>query len=176
MSENNCLVVLNMQYACIRPYSVVSCENAYNVIENIIKVSQGYNSCFIINDNHKNSDTEFNFLPPHAVTEEDKVRLPNLENRINIKNIEFLDKSHLSAIHSEHNRLLILNNKYDIITISGFSTSLDVIPTALSFLAYGQNINIIEECTGDLSEDRKNKSIDYMKFIGVPCYSMNAKE
>jgi nicotinamidase-related amidase len=165
---NDALIVLNLIYASVRKESPVSCVNPYVVINNIVELSKKYEYCYMINDSHNRGDNELKYLPPHALDFSiDSTIIVNFWNKINSRVKTALFKKTQDAIQNEHIKKLILDKHHSEICVTGFSTSLDILPTVLGLKQYHPNVVIKDDCTSDLTEEHKLKAIEYMKWIGV---------
>lgn len=164
----NGLLITNLLWGSCRTMSPLCCENFSQVVDNIIKASSNFDVCFIVNDSHKKDDFEFKYLPPHnLVGTGDTGRLLISESKLQCKYTVFLTKNQLSAVGSPHNQDVVLSYGFNKISVAGFALSIDILPTCLDLLNLNQNVSIMPECVGDLSEDRKNKALEYMTFIGL---------
>lgn len=163
------ILALNISYGAVRPGSITACENPYSVIDNIQKISSQFDWCFVINDCHDSTDLEFKYLPPHNLSNSsDCIMLPSVWDNLKSSYKQLLTKKHLSAVASEHNKGVILNQKFDEICVTGFSGYLDILSTCLSLIDLEQNVYIRPECIGDFTQEFLNKSLEYLKFLGVP--------
>lgn len=137
-------------------------------MDNIVKVSRYFDFCFVVNDNHSENDLEFNYLPKHMITgSQDVARLYHYDKQLESKNILFLKKNTLSAVHSEYNKNIILSNKFDKIVVGGFCGCLDVKATCLSLIDEKQNIFIMPDCIDDITEEHWSDTLKYLSFIGI---------
>lgn len=160
--NNDCLVILNLCYGVIRELSIFHCKEAWQIIDNIIKESENYNNCLIINDLHQNDDLEFKYLPPHMISiSEDTCRLYNIEKQLKCPFKQFYNKKTFSPLKNEHLRKLIMD--YDNILVSGFSLTFDIVPTVLDLITFGKNTKINKNCVGDISTEHKNKALEFIE-------------
>jgi nicotinamidase-related amidase len=149
-------------------------DKPYMLINNIIKASEYFDYVFIINDSHRLSDTEFIYLPKHMIEgSEETYRLLHIENRLNSKHLIYLTKNKLNAFHSEHNRQSLLNTKPSQVFVAGFNLITDILPTVLGLIDLGQHVSILSDAVGDITEDQRDKSLSYLKLIGIPMVLVN---
>jgi nicotinamidase-related amidase len=160
--RNDCLIVLNLCYGVIRDLSIFHCKEAWQVIENIIKLSSQYDNLFIINDLHKKDDVEFKYLPSHMVPiSDDLARLSAVEKRLQSKNIQFLTKNTLSPLKNEHIQKLIM--AFDNICVSGFTATFDVVPTCIDLITLGKELRVPVNAIDDISDKHKKVALNYLK-------------
>jgi len=166
----NILLVLNLSASVVRPLSVMNCVNVHQTITRIVEEANSgkYDICIICNDEHKISDPEFKYFPPHSLADSgDTGHLSAIEQKMKIP-IHYTKKREFSAIFSSTNEIAIAQYRPEIVTVVGFTCSLDIVPTIFALIDSGYNVKIIEKCCGDLTEDRKKKAIEYLTFMGVP--------
>jgi hypothetical protein len=159
------LLILNVIGGICRPMSVVYSPDCYRVLDKIIVKQNEYNNLIICNDDHSIVNQEFRFLPEHATTPPDRSIISYFVTRL-AKRYEHLTKNTLSAVKKPHNYSIISSSRE--IHIVGFNLSLDIIPTALDLIQDGISVQIETELCGDLTEDRRLKSLEYLQFLGVP--------
>jgi nicotinamidase-related amidase len=165
----NALIVLNLTYGVVKPYSITSCVKPYNVINNIIEASRGFDFCFVINDCHEADDKEFQYLPQHSLKyTSESALLEEYFNKLQSKHKQVFTKKTLSGVFSSHNRFSIEATKCDNIVVVGFCASTDIVPTCLSLIDQKQKIAIIPSCIGDVLEESRTKALDYLKYLGIP--------
>jgi nicotinamidase-related amidase len=160
------LLVTNLIYGSARPYCPLTCEKPYSTIEKIVKASQQFDITFVVCDEHSKDDVEFKYLPPHMVKNtQDTFRLSEYEKELGLR--QFLYKQTLSAVADEHNQKTILNYKPDMIALAGFTASFDIMATALNLIDLKQNISLLPDCIGDLTEDHRVKALNHLSFLGI---------
>lgn len=166
--NNNCLIALNICFGSIKPYSIFCGIKPEQTINNIIEVSKDFDFLFIVNDNHDKNDSEFNHLPEHNIIGTSEVgRLTHFEKKFKSKYIQFLDKKTLSAVHSTHNKNIILSQRYDKIMVCGFSLSTDIIATCIDLIDEKRKVIIKPNCCDDISIEQSKKSLEYLALIGT---------
>lgn len=161
----NLLLCLNLAYGYAQPENWYFSDQMYPVLARISQHSYAHTECLIINDIHTSEDPEFAFLPPHMDTRISQQPVRDYKKYIDIP-YQVSHKRHLNALHSEHNRGLIID-KFERISLCGFNLSTDVVPTALGLLDYHQNFEILSCCCGDVSKDLKQKAISYLRTLGI---------
>jgi nicotinamidase-related amidase len=162
------LLSLNLCFGYQRGLSIFSCDEFYQVYNRIIERSKDFEYCFIINDLHSPDDGEFSFLPKHCIKgSHDCLTFPHLESQIKSKYVIKLSKSTLSAVKNQHNLQTILSTNPKGIYVSGFSTSIDLVPTVLDLLGLC-DIHVDQALTGDISKEHKDRALQYLsQFINI---------
>lgn len=167
------LIITNLCLGSFRPYSAMSCVNPYEVAESILKVHGLFDIIFIVNDEHRPDDREFNNLPPHMIIGTDDVyRLPHIERQLTDKPLEFLKKNTADATWKRHNNMLIESYCCDEICVAGFTASHDVLATVSGLVEFGKKVVIIEECIGDIDMGLKQDAILHLRSINIPVITL----
>lgn len=162
---NKALIILNLCEGVICPNSIWCGFSPHKTIENIIGLSttNDYDVCYIINKNGQES----RYLPPHLVSiSSDTARLFYYEERIKCKFKGFIEKNIMGL--NQHLSELIRNHNFDEITLTGWNCSTDIVPVALDLMDLRENIVIHRECVDDIEISRKEKSLEYLGYLGVP--------
>lgn len=163
--KEKCLLITNMCYAIKRPMSTFWCQDCNKVIKNIVKLSKQFDYCFLVNDEHHEEDTEFNYLPPHCIVGSvDCTRLTKYERQIKSKYFQFLKKNTLSAIYNKHNRKLI--SQFKSVHLAGFIASFDILSTTLDLVNRGQNCVLYKSCISDMVPQRKQMTFNQLGWLG----------
>jgi len=55
----------------------------------------------------------------------------------------------------------------DLYVVVGFTCSLDILPSCLGLIDRGKNVCTIEDCIGDINQELKSLSLQYLTFLGV---------
>jgi hypothetical protein len=164
------LIITNLCYGILKPTSVVFCEEAYKVIENIINISNNYDICYIINDAHYPDDIEFKNFPPHLIDKtEDVVRLYTIETKLKTPLIQTLRKRKQNIFATNHIKYTIVgsmgNTEIEELCITGFTGCIDIIPSVLGAREHNIEPTLYADCIGDLSHKHKELTLDYLRLI-----------
>lgn len=164
----NLLVVLNWCYGIAKPFSPLFCPDVHLVGNQIKRVAHLFDRTFVMNDYHSGGWTdEFKYLPPHNVDEVSRTLLDHELYKV-ARKVETIRKHELNAFGNDHAASLLFLPSPKNIMVTGFTASTDVIPTCLALIDLGQNVYVHKDCIGDISPDRKAKSLEYIEFIGIP--------
>lgn len=164
----NALLCTNIAMGSLDSFSP-SCPNGgILVLERIKERSKDYDFLFIINDSHQENDPEFKYLPRHMIKgESSTLQLTDYQSSLKSSHIQYLQKNTFSALGNDHNKKLILEYKFDEISISGFNLCFDGIATIMDVLDAKQKVKVEVDMMGCLTEDSYNLGEKYLKWIGV---------
>jgi|GEM_PF-5842283 len=145
------LIILNLCHGILRPGSLISNINNNQIINNIVQLSEKFDSCFIINDSHNKNDKEFTYMPEHSMDNtSDSMPLLHYIKNIKSKKIQSIfTKNTFSFFKNNYisEQIKAMNDKE--IAICGFNLSTDILSSVLDLLQYGYSVTLYRDCCGD---------------------------
>lgn len=164
---SNLLLICNLCYGSIRPSCLASCEKPYQVLDNIVKLSDQFSDILVVNTYYNQSDRKHINMPPYFVPDtQDTLRLNEYEQKIAKLNFEVCNKYTLSCLGQPH-ILTRVKNKYTDITVCGFSLSLDILPTCIDLISLDKKVTLKCDCVGNLPDQPNEILLKYLGFLGV---------